>query len=241
MLRRVALLFALLAFLVPGVTRAQTVDEIVAKSIASHGGAAKLKSVKTLRLSGTMSIGPMEVPIVVEQKRPNMIRLSMNVQGADNVPQAYDGQSGWQYLPVQGQTAPQPLGEQELKEIRDDSEMDPPFMDYKARGHQVELMGKETVAGTETYKLKVTLKSGAVRYYYLDTVKCLPMKEEATRVVNGVEAKVETAIGDYRDEAGMMMPHRVESRVGDLVQTVTLQKVEVNPPIDDARFKMPVK
>ena len=43
--------------------------------------------------------------------------------------------------------------------------MDGPLIDYKAKGHTVELLGKDKVEGTDCYKLKVTLKNGDVRTY----------------------------------------------------------------------------
>ena len=50
-------------------------------------------------------------------------------------------------------------------------------MDYKAKGHTVELVGKEKVEGTDAYKLKVTLKNGDVRYIYLDAETYLEIRD----------------------------------------------------------------
>ena len=42
---------------------AQTVDEIIAKNIQARGGAEKLKSVKSIKSTATLAMGPgMEAP-----------------------------------------------------------------------------------------------------------------------------------------------------------------------------------
>src|SRR3954452_18756284 len=53
MLRKHVLIVAILAFLTPALL-AQTVDEIIAKSVEARGGMDKLKSVKTIKSSGKM-------------------------------------------------------------------------------------------------------------------------------------------------------------------------------------------
>ncbi len=49
--------------------------------------------------------------------------------------------------------------------------------------------------------------------------------------------------GDYKEVAGLMLHHSAEQRVKDtpvpMGQTTTFQKIEVNPTIDDDRFRMP--
>ncbi len=223
------------------IASAQTADEVVAKTIAAQGGADKIKAVQTMRMTGTMSLGPgMEVPIVIEAKRPKKVRVDLDVQGTQNT-QAYDGQTGWVFLPVQNMKTPEPAPADMMKDLDEQADMDGPLVDYKDKGNQVELMGKEAVQGTDTYKLKVTTKAGEVRYVYIDTEHFLPLKAESKRMVNGAERATSTLMGDYKAEGGVMMPHSIESTVegAPATQKVTITKIDINVPIDDARFKMP--
>jgi outer membrane lipoprotein-sorting protein len=242
MLRRLALVAGVLVC-ANGFAAAQGVDDIIAKSIAAHGGAAKLKSVQSMRLTGTMSVTQsggqtMDISLVVEQKRPKMLRADFNVQGTTNT-QAYDGRMGWLFMPAEGMTSPQPAPSEVLKDLDEQADMDLPYMDYQSKGNKVELVGKEMVGAAETYKLKITLRNGDIRDYFLDAKTYLPVRTDGKRVVNGSEVDTETLISDYRDVNGMMMPHVVESRMPSVVQKVTLQKIELNVPIEDSRFKMP--
>ena len=246
MFRRFALALALLLSFA-AIGAAQTVDDIVAKTIAAQG-LEKMKSIQTRRLTGTMSIIPPGSPgidgtIVIENKRPMKTRATLTIQGTDNV-QAYDGETAWSQMPVQGKPNAEPATADDLKDLRQQADMDGELMDYKAKGHKVELLGKESVQGTDAWKLRVTLKDGDVQYQYIEAEHFLPIKMEATRTINGAQIKTETLIGDYKDENGMMMPHSLETNVPlqpgmTVTQKVVVQKVEFNVPIDDARFKMP--
>jgi hypothetical protein len=78
---------------------AQTVDEIITKNVAAVGGLERIKGIKTVRMTGKMTMGPgIEAPIVMEVKRPNAMRLDITVQGMV-VSQAYDGKKGWTLMP----------------------------------------------------------------------------------------------------------------------------------------------
>jgi outer membrane lipoprotein-sorting protein len=240
MLRRLALaLGLLLSFTAIG--RAQTVDDIVAKTLAAQG-MDKMKSVQTIRMTGTMTITPpgIDAAIVIENKRPAKARLTLTVQGIENA-QAYDGETGWSFMPVQGKTGAEPATADEMKDLRQQADMDGTLVDYKAKGHKVELVGKEAVQGTDAWKLKLTLKDGDVQYVYIDAENWLPIKMDTTRTINGTEMKTETFMSDYKAEGGITMPHSIEAKVPGLgvTQKVTVQKVELNVPIDDARFKAP--
>lgn len=218
---------------------AQTVDELVAKSIEARGGLAKLQSLQTARFTGKMTMGPMEVPVVMEVKRPNRMRMEMTIQGLAAV-QAYDGKVAWG-IPPMGSRNPQLLPPEMTKEMDEQADVDGPLVDWKKKGHTVELVGKEAVEGTDAYKLKITLKSGDVRYVYLDAESYMEIKSEGKRTVRGTEVEGESTMGDFKEVGGIMFPHAIEGGMkgNPQRQKITIDKIEVNVPIDDARFKMP--
>jgi outer membrane lipoprotein-sorting protein len=240
MIRKILAALALGAlFAVPA--SAQTLDEILAKNLKAKGGIEKLKAVKTMRATGTMTVGPgMEVPFVMEQKRPNAMRMEITFQGMQVV-QAYDGKVGWQLNPLQGRKDPEPLPEDALRQVDLQADMDGPLVDYKAKGSTLELVGKEKVEGSDAYKLKLTLKTGDLLYIYLDADQFLEVRMDAKMKIRGTDIESETTIGDYKEVGGMMMAHAMESsqKGSPQKQKMTIQKVEVNIPIDDMRFKMP--
>ena len=220
---------------------AQTVDEIIAKNLQAKGGLQKLKAVQAARLTGTMTVGPgMEAPFVLEFKRPNQMRLDFTLQGMTGT-QAYDGKTGWMLMPFSGRKDPEPMPTEALKEVEEQADFDGPLVDYQAKGHKVEFVGKEKVEGSDAYKLKVTLKNGDIRYIYLDADQYLEIRVESKTMVRGTEIETTTSIGDYKEVGGLMVPHAMETTQAGSPQSrkVTIEKIELNVPIDDARFKMP--
>lgn len=230
-----------LALLVALPAAAQTVDEIIAKNIAAKGGAAKLQAVKSIRMTGRMTVGPgIDAPIVIEVKRPKAMRVDFTVQGMVGS-QAYDGTTGWNLMPFGGSTVPQKMTADEVTLAEEQADMDGPLVDYKAKGHTVELLGKETVEGAPAYKLKITLKNGVVRTVYLDAEHFLEIRQEGKRTIQGTEMDLESIIGDYKEVDGLMFPHSIDNgaKGAPQRQKIVIDKIEINPPIDDARFKMP--
>ena len=228
------------AVLAPAVG-AQTADEIIAKNIQARGGLDKLKSVQTIKATATMAMGPgMEAPGLLIQKRGNLARLEFTVQGLTAV-QAYDGKNAWQIMPFTGKKDPELMSADEAKEVEEMADVDGPLVDYKSKGHQVELLGKEKVEGTDAYKLKVSLKNGDVLTVYIDADSFLTIKEETKRTVRGTEQVVESAIGDYKEVDGLVIPFAIESGVkgSQEREKLTITKIELNVPADDSIFKMP--
>jgi outer membrane lipoprotein-sorting protein len=222
-----------LALAVPA---AQTADEVIAKHIEALG-----KAVKTIRMTGKMTLGPgIEAPVVLELKRPNLLRMDITVQGMVGS-QAYDGTTGWTLMPFQGSKVPQQMAADELKMTQEQADLDGPLVDYAAKGNTIELLGKETIEGSDAHKLKVTLKNGVVRTIYIDAEHFLQIKDESKRTIRGTEVDTDTILGDYKDVDGMMFPHAIDSgqKGSPQRQKLMVEKIELNVPIDDARFKMP--
>lgn len=240
MLRKLSLVTTIAVLLTP-VLSAQTVDEIIAKNIQARGGMDKIKSVQTIRSTGIMTMGPgMEAPGALIQKRPDMARLEFTMQGLTAV-QAYDGKDAWQIMPFTGKKDPEMMSADDKKDLEEDADIDGPLVDYKSKGNKVELLGKDKLEGTDVYKLKATLKNGDVITIYLDADSFLEIKEELKRNVRGTEQEVGTSLGDYKEVNGLMFPFAMETSVKGSPgsQKLTLAKIEINVPVDDAMFKMP--
>src|SRR5258708_4890262 len=238
---RKAILLLSAFFLLAGVMSAQTVDEIIAKNIEAKGGLAKLKAVQSMRMTGHAEFGAMQAGFVLTQKRANKMRNEISIQGMTMV-QAFDGQNGWQVVPFSGKKDAEPMGAEDQKDAEENADMDGPLVDYKAKGHKVELVGKEKTEGTDTYHLRITLKDGNVRDLFLDADSFLEIKAIAKVTRRGTETVVESAMGDYKEVQGMMIPFSIEQHQQGGQgpgQKIIIEKVEFNVPVDDAVFKMP--
>ena len=175
-----------------------------------------------------------------EIKRGGRIRFEFTVQGITGV-FASDGQRGWKVYPFDGEMGPQPLPEDVVMEASEQADIDGPLVDWKSKGTRIELAGREVVDGRETFKLKLTLKSGGVLFSYIDVKSKWLVRTESTRHVRGRPVRMETTFGDYRKAGGILFPHLVEVRAAGRPQVlrVAVDKVEVNPPLSDSRFAPP--
>jgi len=239
-MRKAIFAFAVLALSALSAT-AQTADDIVIKYIKTVGGMQKIQAVKGLRRTGkVIAGGGFEIPLVEENKRPNLVRQDVTIQGLVGS-NAYDGKTGWKIAPWQGKKDAETMGEAELKSIIDSSDFDGPLVNYKQKGNKVEYIGMDEVEGTDTFKLKVTKANGEVQYFYMDTDYYVPIRIDTKRMIRGAEIEVETVLGDYKEVDGWYIPHSVEigAKGSQFRQKIAYEKIEANVTIDDRRFSMP--
>jgi len=220
---------------------AQTLDEILKQYYEARGGYEKVKSVETMKATGKQMVQGIEIPFIIQQKRPNLLHIEATVQ-AQSIIQGYDGETAWMINPLTGSTDPQILPGEQAKQILEQADIDGHLIDFEDKGHTVELIGKEDMEGTEVYKLKVTLKNGDVRYDFLDAEYFLELKVLAKIKYQDTEIEAETYTSDYKEIEGMMMPHSLETkRGGATVSQIVIDSIAVNVEMDEAIFKMPLK
>lgn len=239
MFRTLLTLIGAIALLPPAI-RAQSVDEIIAKNIQAHGGMERLKSVETVRTRAKFSEGSFRATTLQNNKRPDKVREEFIIQGMARV-QAYDGKTGWQVNPFGGRREAELLSLDDMKGLVVDADIDGPLVDYKQKGHKAELVAHDPVEGTDCYKIKLTLKNGDVRLYYLDADSFLEVKLETQTMIRGAIQENETYYGDYEEVGGIYFPFAIESgRKGDPDRVKsTVEKVELNVPLDDSLFSLP--
>jgi outer membrane lipoprotein-sorting protein len=217
------------------------VDEIVARYIKARGGLDKIRSVQTQRESGIATSGADRQAVVARLlKRPHKARFEATRQGVTSVVVS-DGERGWRMSPFEGDTAPIQLDDEVVKESIEQGDIEGPLVGWKEKGHQLELSGRESLQGRDAYKLKLTLKSGAVRYEYLDARSFLRVRTDSTRQVRGRAVDITTTFADYKKTAGLSFPRTIDIQAKGRPQGlhVEVKEVEINPPLNDALFEMP--
>src|SRR5947208_15751466 len=236
------LLPGLAAFALIGAgARAETVDEVIAKNIQARGGLDKLKTVKTLRTTVKFSDGSFRAEFRQENKRPGKVREEFIIQGMAQI-QAYDGKTGWQISPFNGRKDPDLMSQDDMKSLIVDGDIDGPLVDYKEKGHQAELVGHDSMEGTDCFKIKLSMKNGDVRYYYLDTDSYLELKVEVQTTIRGALQESELYYGDYEQVNGIYYPLAVEQaqKGSSSRQQFSVEKIEQNVDLDDTLFAIPV-
>ena len=134
------------------------------------------------------------------------------------------------------------MGEDDLRDLTVDADIDGPLVDYKAKGNTVEYLGHSVVDGDDALRLKVTLKNGDVLYYDLDPDSYLEIRREAQEYIRGSVKESVTEYGSYKAVDGVMYPFSMAIwPKNDPTQTatVTIDKVEVNVPLQESQFAVP--
>jgi outer membrane lipoprotein-sorting protein len=254
MKRVVLLACALVAMpgLAPVLAQTPTIDDLLARNVASRGGAEKLKAITTRKVTGKVVVRvqapgmgqqgqsappTVEMPMEVIAKRPNLMRQEVRMQET-RIVTAFDGQQAWAQNPMVG-PSPQLLQGPQADIMRDQAQFDGPLAYARQRGDKMEVLGKEQVEGASTWKIAIS-REGRTTTVYLDETTALERKISASISQGGSQMVVESLISDYQPIDGIMVPRQVQTVIGGQTQaTVTIDDVEFNVPIDDAQFKMP--
>ncbi len=231
-----------LLLLLPAAAVSQTADEIVKKALDARGGIEKIKAVQSERITGHISFSQgVEGSFVVELKRPQKMHVEISIEG-QKIVRVYDGKSiGWMVNPFAENKEAQPLSSEDLKDISDESDFDGPLVDYKAKGNQIELAGQEKLDDRPVYRLKLTNKNGDIRFYFFDASSFLLLKWEGIRKTGDQELPWESFFSEFHEVQGLKYPFRIDqgSPGTEMRQTLTAEKIEIDPPIEDSRFAKP--
>jgi outer membrane lipoprotein-sorting protein len=222
----------------------QGISQDLAEVLNSHFkaiGQEKLKTINSMKTTGKSIAQGMEFDFVIMTQRPDKFRLEVDIQGAMMI-QAFDGEKGWLVAPWSGSTDPIEISGAQLKSLKLQADMDGMLFNYDAKGLTTELTGKESMEGTEVFKIKQTDKDGDVYYQYLDAEAFVLLKTSAKVKMGESEIESETFYSNYKEIEGMVMAYSFESKTnGQTVSQINMEKVELNPVIDPAIFAMPAK
>lgn len=218
--------------------KAQTADEIVSKYITAIGGADNWKKVNSITSEGNLTVNGADVVVTMTALNGKGVRQNISVMGMTGYT-IMTPDSGWSFMPFQGQQKPEPVTAETLKEGADQYDVQGSLLDYKAKGHSVEYIGKEDVEGTEAHKLKLTHKSGKTETLYFDPVSFLLIRSITKQKANGQESDVTTSLSNYKKlPEGILVPMSINIPVGPGQNAdLTITKVEVNKPVDETIFK----
>jgi len=208
-------------------------------TLARQGMGASVKHAAAAKTAAETA--QVQLPFRLEMKRPRKSRLEIDFAGKTAI-QVYDGQNGWKLRPYLNRDDVEPFTTEEAKSEETKADLEPPLIDYVAKGTRVALEGSEAVDGRKAYKLKVTLKNGDVQQVYIDTQSFLDVKVEGLpRRMDGKLRPVWISQRDFRSVQGVMVPYLYETTNEGNPQShkMVIETVEINRALDDARFAKP--
>lgn len=216
-------------------------EEILAKHIQARGGEAKLRDLSSVRITGTHELfGSGEpLPLVVEQRRPNLRRLELKVRGMTEV-SVFDGKQGWTKTPWAPEKDAQPMKPETVAALLQ-TDFDTPYLDWKARGWKLEFLGifhKETRV---VYQVRLVQSPTDELIGTFDVKTFEEVDRELRHRDLGEEWRYKSTFGEYQAVGGVTFPFLMEHRAlhkGYRLK-ITVDKIELNPPLADGRFAKP--
>jgi hypothetical protein len=224
--------------------RADEAADLIAKNLATRGGAEKLAAIASIEFTGRLvEPGDFELSYRETRARKNdAARVDATVQGLTLV-QAYDGSVGWRVNPFEGRRDAARMSADDMRAFADDETIDGPLLAAKARGSTVTYLGREDFEGTETYKVRVTQADGAEYVYYLDPDTYLEIKVIETRKLRGAPQITLMEYGDYELVNGVYFPFEIEAGSIDSTSAdrsrIQIKSAKANVPASGTLFAFP--
>ncbi len=228
--------------------KAQTADEIITTYFENIGGLENLKKVKGIKMTAKINQQGMEIPLEIFQMSDGRQMTVINFQGKELKQGVFDGEVLWNHNFMTMKPEKSDLETTENLKLEKNDFPDS-FIDYKKKGYTVELLGKETIDGAETFKIKLTKepitidgkKEENVTFYFFDTENFVPIAVQSE--IKSGQAKgmmSEATMSDYDEVDGLYFPFSMTQGIkGQPGAPITISKIELNPVVDAKEFIFP--
>jgi len=188
-----------------------------------------------------------EFPFTIYSKKPNKMKVEIDLQGTAMIPFAYDGEVAWMINPMTGVSTAQIFPEDQASAIVDRAQFELPYVNYQEKGHEITLEGSEEIAGVECYKLKIVKyknneNDDITEFHFFDSSRFVPIMVRATATFGPMKDMVsEIYLSDYREtDYGITMPFIYETKINGMTQSqVNFKTISINSDLEDDVFLFP--
>lgn len=219
--------------------KAQTVEKVIANYISFTGGEKQWKKIQSIVSSGNYNYGGLEFPFEAFSKAPDHYKYIVSSNGKSFI-QSFDGSAGWKIDGFKEETAKTMLTGNEARAMANeaDVELETPFINYKQKGYQAILVGREQVNNTDCYKIRLIRDSDTSTYFFNANDYSLIKKQAVSKNAELDKSLLDTYYSDYTMVEGIKAPFKMISKIGDqTILTITVQKMQLNTTIDENIFK----
>jgi hypothetical protein len=237
--KAIATLVALLVAVMASTAAAQSLEEVIAKTIKAQGGKDALLSLKSLERKGEVDVdgsfgqmkGTVEEIAIPWKKAFRAMDLEVFAQK-----DGFNGKVAWR----DGMMGIQELDGDEANQIKQAVDLNP-FMKLADHGTKAEKLDDETVEEVACYVIQLTPVKGPPVKIFVD--KESDQIRRTTLTANNpqfgeVEITVETS--DYQEFGPVKLPTKNKVVLGDIFQIeTTYTETKVDGEVDESIFEMP--
>ena len=218
---------------------AKTAEDIIEKYINKIGGDNRLSALKTLYLEGEGSIMQQEawIRILQEDGSPSHTEIRAKNDHNPTVPGGIELSISFPQLQV---GAP---GILLVAGLATETDIVGPLHNYRSKGYQAELVGKEVIESNLCYKIKLS-KPGVEMLFWIDAGTYL--LHQSTVPPPGLSfaenLQAYTVYTNYKAIDEVWFAHDFEikpinSKFINPLAAISFNKIQVNPPIDLAMYQ----
>jgi len=228
--------------------QAQTADEILVKYFENIGGLEKMANLSGIKMTAKVNQQGMEIPLEMIQLKGGKQLTLINFQGKEIKQGVFDGETLWShnFMTMKAEKS----DEETTANLKlSTNDFPDPFVNYKDKGYKIELLGKETIDGAETFKIKLTKEpitidgksEEDISFYFFDVENFVPIAVQSEiKSGPGKGMTSQVTMSDYQEVDGLYFPFSISQGVkGQPGSPVTISSIELNPAISADAFNFP--
>jgi hypothetical protein len=215
-----------------------TLETIIAENTRALGGEAALEAVQSVwqqRNATTFTL----------RQRPNLqLVVLLNDTGGVRYAEGYDGETAWEVVgdgPKRGSTERARVA---LWHTTQFPSVLNPLSQMSAAGHELQLMGPDSVEGVFYHKLLLRLRDGFEREYFINAATLHIERARDRRRLHAFEDEIqpiESTWSDYREINGVWLPFTTGERnyeTGERLSGGTMPQIRLNVSVPRAVFAL---
>jgi hypothetical protein len=234
-----AILTTVVIAFVASTAAAQSLDEVIAKSIKAQGGREALLGLKALERKGTVNVdgsfgqmeGTVDEVIIPWKKARRALDLAVFVQK-----DGWNGKTAWR----EGMMGLQEIEGEEAAQIKQAVDLNPLLM-IGQRGTKAEKLADETVDEVAYFVIQLTPKTGPVVKLFVEKESGLIKRTTLTQNNPQFgEVEIVAEASGYESFGPVKLPTKNTIQLGEVMKIeTTFTETKVNGEVDEAVFEMP--
>jgi hypothetical protein len=222
---------------------ASTVEDVIERNTSATGGRAAIEAVKSIEVELHIVDPGFEVDGLYRAARPGWMRIDVSAGGNHVFTEAFNGERGWQWNGKGDAVDASPKATAALQHGIELPGKLFGLHELKQRGHQIQLVGREKVDGTNYYVLRLTLADGYAITLYVDPKTWLITRRRDVRPlhvdIDPTPTTIETRTSDFRKVSGVVFGFAstdTDLATGKVLERAEVRGIKVNSSFDPAIF-----
>lgn len=221
-----------------GAERSPTLDTIITRNAEAMGGEAALGAVESVWRQRNARMFTL-------RRRPNRhLVVLLNDSGGIRYAEGYDGHVAWEIVDDGPKREATDRARVALWHTTQFPGVLKPLSRMAALGHDLQLLGSDTVEGVVYHKLLLRLSDGFEREYYVNTETLQIERARDTRRFHAYEEQIQPIEGlwmDFREVTGVWLPFTTGERnfeTGERLSGGTMLRIRLNVSVPDEVFTL---